>query len=412
MGPRATGVGVAIAPDRVTARGAGRPASGLAWERALPPLDAPGAEWREALRDAFRSLRAAAPDARSLHVTLLPPIAEVRVSQLPPVGAERLRPVIARDASKYFPVGNEPQVVQVRERGARTNGAFTRHLLSAAPERVVEDILAAATAAGWTVASLAPAHDAWAAAALGDARSNGANANGACKLALVRSADRVDSFEIADHAVTHVRRYRSADAADDPAGTRVLASNAGEAAALAARFAALPDDASLWPERVYAARARHAWTLAGRFALAAFAMVVITLALEWIGSGGALARVSAARAAVRPRVQTALRLRDSLELFDQRRAMLERFGAARPRWSATLVEVGRALPDDASLLLLRTNGDTLVLTGDAAHAATVFTAFAQSKAFRGVRAEAPIQQQVEGGEVVAERFTLAAQRRP
>ena len=104
--------------------------------------------------------------------------------------------------------------------------------------------------------------------------------------------------------------------------------------------------------------------------------------------------------------------RDSLAALRQRTAILRGFGAGAPRWSSVIVALGAALPRDASLLSFRSKGDTLILTGEAAQAALVFGALGRSNVLTGVRAEAPIQQQVENGEVVAERFTIAARLAP
>jgi hypothetical protein len=170
------------------------------------------------------------------------------------------------------------------------------------------------------------------------------------------------------------------------------------------------DADSLWPDAVRAERERAQFAIAKRFGLGAVVLLVIAAIVEWIGSGSALSRAAADRAAIAPRVALALTSRDSIQTLDAQRAALESFGAGSARWSSALVELSRALPQSASLISFRASGDSVFFVGDAEHAADVFTALSVSKAFKGVRADAPIQQQMDNGVVVAERFTIAAKR--
>jgi hypothetical protein len=358
------------------------------------------------LLEALRSLRTAAPGAHVLHVALLPPLAEVRIAALPAIDADELREALERDAPKYFPVGAERQVVTARPVGATADG-FAPHLLSSAAATVVDDVLAAAEAAGWRVATIAPAHLAWAKAAR--ARQGAA---GARHSAVVHFGDREDVLDVRDGAIVHLRRGRASGTAPDAGSSRTLASSLDEALDLAARFAALPDERSLWPVAVREARAAAGWRRAGRLAASAAVLVAFASGLAWIASGRDLARIAGERRALGPRVAAAMTARDSLAALNRQIDLLRGFGAHAPRWSSVVIALGDALPADASLISLRTSGDTLILTGEADHAATVFSALARSRALAGVRAEAPIQQQVENGEVVAERFTIAAQLAP
>lgn len=407
---RGAGLGLAIATDRIVARTLGEGGGErLSWQRALAAATADAApaadRWREQLRDALRSLRTAAPGARTLHVALLPPLAEVRTAALPAIDTDDLRLALERDAAKYFPVGAERQVVTARPVGAVTAG-FALHLLASSPAHVIDDVLAAAEAAGWRVDSLAPAQLAWAKAAR--ARQG---AGGAAHSAVVRFGDREDVFDVKDGAIVRVQRRR-ASSAPDAASSRTLASSLDDALDLAARFAALPDERSLWPAAVRAARDQAAWRSAGRTTAAAAALVALALAVAWGAAGRDVERIAAERRALRPRVTAAMAARDSLSALNQRVVLLRGFGAGAPRWSSVLIAIGDALPADASLISVRSAGDTLILTGEAEHAATVFGALARSRRLTGVRAEAPIQQIVENGEVVAERFTIAAHLAP
>ena len=397
-------VGLAIAGDRVLARSLGGGDS-LSWRRELPPIGESLDAWRDALRDALRSLHTAAPGATALRVALLPPLAEVRIEELPTIGGDQLRAVVARDASKYFAVGAEPQVVQVRPVLERAQAAFGAHLLSAAPERVVTAVLRAASESGWSVDSLSAAQIAWVAAGGGSATANGMRTK-----ALVSMDDRIELLELAGPRITQIRRLRAGGSTTATDDVRSLASGSEDAAALAARNVPSNDADSLWPDTVRADRERVQWKAATRLAIAAVVLLVIAAVVEWIGAGSAVNRVAAERAAIAPRVAVALATRDSIQALDARRAALEGFGAGAARWSSTLVELSRALPKDASLISFRASGDSVFFVGEAEHAADVFRALGASKAFNGVRADAPIQQQMDNGVVVAERFTISAKR--
>ncbi len=397
-------IGLAIAGDRVLARSLGG-GDALSWRRELPAIGESLDGWRDALRDALRSLHTAAPGAASLRVALLPPLAEVRVVELPTIGGEQLRAVVVRDASKYFAVGAEPQVVQVRPADDRAQTAFSSHLLSAAPERVVSAVLRAASESGWSVESLSPAQIAW-----GEAGGGGASANGTRKKAIVSMNNRIELLELAGPRITQIRRLRGVGSGTATEGVRSLASNSEDAAALAARYVPSNDEDSLWPDEVRADRERAKFATATRFAIGAVVLLVLAGIVDWIGAGSALSRVAAERSAIAPRVSVALATRDSIQTLDAQRAALESFSAGSARWSTTLVELSRALPQSASLVSFRASGDSVFFVGDAEHAADVFIALGASKTFKGVRADAPIQQQMDNGVVIAERFTIAAKR--
>lgn len=402
MARRERSLGIAIGPDRVVASdfaGNGDRASGERWSY---PLHV-GEGWAADLTAAFRALRAARPSARVLHIALMPPLAETRLASLPVIDVSRLRPAIARDIEKYFPIVGEPQVVQVSAVGARSPSAFAPHLVSAAAARVVQDVLLAADVAGWTVDSLGTAQLAWAGAARSDSRSNGARAR-----AMIHHAERVDILELSNGDVVRIRRSRPGHVPLDASeGAHVLAASTDEAVTVAARFARVADGQSLWPARTYIERDRRVWRAARRWTITAAALLLTAGAMAWLGASRDLSAVRAERTKIRARVGAALAARDSLASLDVRLGAIRGFTATAPRWSVAIADVARVLPDDASLVALKAAGDTVVLVGDAEHAAPVFTAIADGKVLTGVHADAPIQQQVQNGEVVAERFTIA-----
>ena len=399
MTARGTAIGVAIGRHRVVARSLDGAGTRLEWER---ELNADGS-WRDQLTAALRALRQAATGARELHVTLLPPLAEVRITELPSVPPSRLRPTVTRDAAKYFPVARESQVVQVQSAGAG-DGSSAPHTVSAAPATVVDDVLVAAAAAGWTVASLAAAQFAWARGAATLSRSNGGRVT-----ALFQLDDSSELLDVTAGTITRVRRFRAVDTIPAAVTATTFSTSDADAADFAARYSDLTDEHSLWPDRVYAARERAKWRSAGWYLTATLGLLLATAIIEWVAAGQQLSSAKAERAAIRSQVGTVIAARDSLNRITSSLAGLRQFSAEAPRWSATIAALTKALPLDAALNSFRASGDTVTMVGDADHAATVFSALAQSPAFSGVRAQAPIQQQTENGEVVSERFSIAVQ---
>ena len=155
------------------------------------------------------------------------------------------------------------------------------------------------------------------------------------------------------------------------------------------------------PQEIATQRAALRW--------AAFSVGLLLMAaiISVTGDTRRLARVHADRAALRPPLESALIQRDSLTRITTRLTALRAFGDT-PSLTAAIVAIGDALPADASVIQLRASGDTIYLNGEADHAAAALTALAQSPALRGVRLDAPIQQAMENGEVVGERFSIVA----
>lgn len=404
---RADGIGVAIAPGMMTARSLAR-SGGVTWEHPLPRL--PSADWDNAVREAMRALRLAAPRAGRVHLSLLPPFADVRMVTLPPAPVDLLRTTLAREPSKYFAVGSGAHVVQAA--AGRGASGTTPHFVSAAPEHVITTLIAAAESAGFGVGSIAPAQVAWAAAA-----TSGAGKPGGAMVAMVQLDGRADILELDEGRIVGVRRFPARPSAPfERSGApgvalTVVARAGGEAVDIAARNAIAPDEFSLWPDRVYLERARATRRSAARWATAAAVCVAVAAMIAWFGAGRELARLSAQRASIRPQVAVALATRDSLAALTARAADLRAFDTAAPRWSGVLADLARLLPDEASFATVRASGDSLVMTGEAEHASAAFSALSRAPAIEGIRAQAPIQQHVVDGEVVAERFTIGARVR-
>jgi hypothetical protein len=416
---RTGSLGAALCGSRLTvARGAG--AAGNADAVWSTPVDHNAEARRESLTAAFLALREEAPGIATLHIALLPPLAEVRAVALPALPVEELLAGVTRDASRYFPVGTARQVVRVSDiavggaNGTRDTSSSAddargaTHLIGTADEALVDDLFAAADAAGWTIASLVPAAQAWAAGArrLSSART--------ATSVLVTTDGRVDQLALGANGLRGVRRspvFQSRNGSAPPQGATILAADADAARLLAARHAELPDEFCLWPAQVYESR-RVRLTRQARVLLAAtVALLTVAGLVEWSNLRRAESGIAAARTELRDVVGAALERRDALRAQLGTAELIRSFETETPGWLALLGAVEAALPVDASLRSLRAFGDTIVLIGDADRAAPVMAALATVPELEDVRVDAPIQQQVEDGEVVSERFQLRALRR-
>lgn len=395
---RTLAIGVSLSETRIIASelSATRGGSAAAFERAWDVADAAR---RDALTAAFRDLRVAAPGLTLLHLALLPPLSEVRIVEMPPLHADEMRPALSHDLRRYFPLGPARQVVQVHAPDARADGAPQSRAISIAEEALVEDLLATAEAQGWKVGSIVAAQFAWAEAA----RSLGV-ADDSTWIE-IRSARRSDLLRLGPQGITAIRR--AAFTADLPASpSALLAAGETSAMTIAAAHASFPDEDSLWTDRTYATRLQRTWRQLRTLAVATAALLVVAMGIEWRSLREKELRVAAERAARRPAVAEALARRDTLQTLERTLDAIRHFGSAVPAWLVLLTSVEAVLPNDASLISFRGVGDTLVLVGEAARAAPVLAALEGVRSLRAVRANAPIQQQVEDGEVVAERFTI------
>jgi Tfp pilus assembly protein PilN len=173
----------------------------------------------------------------------------------------------------------------------------------------------------------------------------------------------------------------------------------------------LADADSLWPEAEYAARRTRTWCQAIALAVAAATLLLVALGLEWRSITRAEATLAAERDALRASLAEVMARRDSSASLAQRVRAVEDFEIGTPNWLDLLASVDVTLPPDASLHALRASADTVLLVGQARRAAPILRAFSESSAFDGARTDAPIDQLVENGEVVAERFTILARPR-
>ncbi|HEU4628956.1 MAG TPA: PilN domain-containing protein [Gemmatimonadaceae bacterium] len=454
-GARSAMLGVALGPEElvgVNLRAASTTGAAAApWRHPLTPLPAEGSDW-PALTAALRALAAwAGVDGGELSVALLPPLAQLATVELPPLRANELRRLVARNAPRYFLGAREPQVVAVELPTRAARGAPAAVTVAAAPARLVDAIHRAAGAAGFTVRTTVPAEAAWRAAALAFWPSLERGVGDV----LVHQERRTDLLQLDGGRLVGLRRLRAGDADaahvrdavaaraapgpggprialgafGDPAGRAALARalaalelqpapppprwrEAGDDAALvAATFAARGAGLELVPDALRLARRGRASYLTRLLVAAALLLVVAAGALELWGVRRELAAVEAQRAALRARVGRAAARRVAAERSVAQLAELAALERGATHWPAVLAMLAERLPDDAWLTALRGTGDSVVIEGLAGSAATVFDAVAAAPGVAGVRTAAPVRPDLEEASGT-ERFTLAVRLAP
>jgi hypothetical protein len=394
-------IGVALSARRIVVTSLARDARAraTAFEASW---DADASDRFEVLMDALRRAKLASPAAREVHIALAGALADVRVIVVPRLAAEELRPAIARDLVQYVPSANAQSVVQLHD---SADASGTGRLLSSASAELVADIRRAASEAGLALRSIVAAPLPWRAAIVESSRAAGVSGwfHFTCD-------DTTTALHVLNGALVAIRRASVERRALLPPG-QAFATDESAALRLAAEHAHADDADSLWPDEVYAERTRRVWRQAIGLAVASFVLLVAAAGLEWRAITRAEASLATVRDSLRPALDAVMARRESSATIGSRVRAIEGFEQGAPRWLDLLAAVDRTLPADASLQSLRASADTLLLTGQAQRAAPVLRAFSESPRFDGARTDAPIDQVVENGEVVAERFTIIARPR-
>ena len=433
-------IGIALSATSVCAviRGASD-ARQRPWRTSLAPLNGDGAAW-PGLTDALRALaRDAGVSGGTLTVALLPPLAEARGIELPPLRPAEVQALLARSAAKYFVGARGPQVVGAVRVSQRKGSAGTT-VAAAASSRLVSAIHEAARGAGWTVGAVVPAEAAWGAAGASWAPRGRRDAQ-----LLVAHSDRTDFLHIVGARLAGVRRFRrgSADAAliaDASAGnnhvsvvgnadarrelTHALSARglsvdtpatdvseiAEDPELLAAAFAS-PDVApALVTEAMRAAHADFLRRVTTRIVAAAAAFLIVAGVLELWGAKRELASINAQRAELTPMLSATVVGRTTVEAAYRQLAALNAAEQSAPRWSAVIAQISARLPREAYLGGFRGRGDTVTVDGLAEHASRVFNALEKAPLLTNVRATAPVRiENLEDGRTL-ERFTIAGRR--
>lgn len=418
------------------------------WRRALAEPAAWAEPWPD-LAEALAELRALVPRSRALDVALLPPIVQLREVELPWMRGADVRRVLQREAASWF-LGRVDGLVIGVGAMTRTGRGRGRVVAAAAPEPVVRALFDEARAVGWRAARLTPAHGAWAVAAAGAGGRRRITADIAVAHGHHVAWLRVEGGEVrgaryvaaGDVAVARLVAPEAGDAGEsaapecEPAPARELrvlgdgpARDTLRAAARAAGRAPHEPLASIEPlgatdvAALHATRSRAPALLSAgeravrrrterrrstMLAAAALLLVVASGVVALAGAYRELGRLTMERARLRPRIAAILAVRDSVARRRERLELLARLEGTAPRWSTVVARMATELPDDAYLLSLRGEGDSLVADGIADHAVDVFTALGHADALRAVHATAPIRQEWRSGELAGERFTLSA----
>ena len=368
----------------------------------------------------------------------------MRRLELPPLTDEETRRVIERSAGRYFTDVREPQtvgVVRLTHQLRRTGIVVA----AAAPARLIDAILGAAHAAGWSVERIVPAHAAWAAGARAQWSQLGRES---AQLAVLRE-DATELVRIEHGAIAATRQFGAASTRLDQVVDAVADSGDGSGplplltigpdhrrdeliAPLRDRGITLGDRAARWramsesPEAMAAAfapdardfdllpRAAHAVrdhrtrrTAAWLTAAAALLLLVGAAARLW-DAKRELAALQAKRAEIRAAVNEVAQARGMIDAIQRRVAALTPLESSATHWSAVLTEVAGHLPRDAYLVTVRGAADTLLVEGLAGRAAGTFEALERAPTIRAVQPAGAIRRDVTADGVPVERFIIAA----
>jgi hypothetical protein len=397
-------IGLAIGADVVTAvwqSAAGEP------KRWSCPIDPPG-PLVEALHRALNELRAELGDVIGVQVAvvLLPPLVRMRRIPLPPMSDDDARTAISRAASKYFLGISEPVICSVK-RVARRGPLADSVLAVAAASSIVDDVTAAVRGVGWRLDRIVPAHAAW----LDEILRRWPDTRRGNSAISVAGATETTVLMVDDGQVALARRRRSEAIADpviepETRRCRRLTETAIDAAEIAAASASRTASFELIADAVRRTDARRAHQVSSWLIAASVLCILGAAAAYRVGLTLQLRAIDRERAVLKARVERALASRDSLTSLAATIKAVDALERSAPRWSATIGQVARALPDDASLGAFRADGDSASLEGQAKDAARVFTALRAAQGIVAVRPTAPVRQESSPGQPPVERWVL------
>jgi hypothetical protein len=432
-------LGIAVGPDRAVATVPGSKQALFASEPLHLPDDdtSPAAElFRVFVRLAKRlEEEGGVPtDGAQVHLSLLPPLADTRLVELPPLREDELVAVLRRDVARYFLGGVGPQVVGVHTGGQGSNGGSGRPVLvGAAALSLLEAAREAATQNEWSLESIGPAHGAWL-AATGDPGSKARRAI----IAIEGSSAYVMRLE--EGAATALRQVPASDLAgvadalgEGPGKVTVLgpqgaeqvvadlSSSAGWVVDPVPGGAAGRSDplevAAVWavrsvlelvPPTLAAERESRRRRNVVRLGIAAAALVVAAAGANLWGTYHELDAVRAERLEIADRVGPLILARDSLRRLNDRIQATENLWANTPRWTPVLVELASLLPRDSYLTALYASGDTIELEAAGSRAGEAIQALRAAGLFQDVRLQGVVERELENGETVVERFRVSA----
>lgn len=425
---RGTGarIGLAIGTDAVT--GVLRLKRGV--HVATVPAALSGADAADALGSALPALRrelesaaGTSLSAATVHVTLLPPLADVRLLQLPPLRTAEALAVLRRDAGRHFLAVPAPRVVGVRM--SRRSGVPA--LAAAAGEALVNGVRAAVAGNGWRTASVAPAAAAWAAARSGNAHAIvaavgdavhviGTTDNGVHALRRVPAQDTAELVRVAGEVHGGVpgtvlifadgQQRDTISHALTAAGWTPVGRHAS-AAEVAARFAN-DADLELVSSGFAAERRLQETRIAARLAVAAVLMLLATAAVELWGARRDLTAVRTRRAEIRATVEPLLALRDSVDRLSTTLGDIDSIAQEIPRWTGALFDLAMLLPAETHITRLYATGDTIIIDAVGARAGNALQALRDAGTLRDVKLLGSVDRELTDGATTSERFRISA----
>ncbi|MCX5762402.1 MAG: hypothetical protein NTW72_13030 [Gemmatimonadetes bacterium] len=339
----------------------------------------------------LRALRRASADSRELHVALASPWSLPRELALPPMREHEARAVLARDGARHFPSTRTDRVAAARALRPGNAGKPSTWCASDGDGVVLDAIIAAARAAGFSAVRCVPAVGAW------------AHAAGTATQRVFVVDDEAAVLDARNGLLTRLRRCRAAECGAQSAAT-------DDALPLAAQHAPWCAERELVSVATQTERSARAGTLSRRLVTASVLALAAALALRVWGSSHRVARIEAQRAALRPAIAPLLAARDSLAQITDALDELSRTSAQSPAWTQRLWSLSSALPRDAQFTSWRGEGDSVVVEGRADDPSAVLQRLRTARNVSSVRTLAPIGEAGTDGASFAlvVRFTSGA----
>jgi hypothetical protein len=389
---------------------------------AAPDLDATLAAAMTSLRSRLESGSEGATRHARVHIALLPPFAECRMLQLPPLRDAEAAAVVRRDAGRYFVNVPAPRATAV---ALPPRGTVAPVLAAAAPAQLLEAVHHAAVGMQWQVAGVVPAHGAWLTA--------GAGHKGVCAVIAV-IGETTYVMLLQDGIPRSLRRLPTADtdgitaAAGGQVGAALFFTPPDLREQLRQRFAALgwsvvagsrtgaeaaAAQASAGRPRLLAAAAemqRRAQErrYAAWLGAAAVALLLGSAAVELWGAHRELDAVRGRRAEIRAQVGPLLAMRDSLHRLDTHSTAIENIARAAPHWTTAIFELSVLLPLETHLTRLHTTGDTIIVEAEGNRAGATLQALRSAASLRDARLLGGVERELSDGATAVERFRLSA----